>query len=434
MQSFWRRRAALPLAIFVVCSAAYVATLGARIRGPSDNGHYVYLAESLLHGQLALVDSRPPGNNDWAQYKGRWYVSFPPFPALVIAPAVAIWGTAVWDRLFWAILAGLGPALLFIWLRHLRELGQTERSTRESLLLTALFAFGSPYYYVSVQGTVWFAAHVVATILLGIYLLAATRARAPVVAGCALGLAFLTRGPPVALLGLFFVLQALAEARGPAAPQSGAAERLSELFGWASVKRAFPSLLRFALPAAGALAIAMWMNAARFDDPFEFGHSHLKIRWSSRIETWGLFNYHYVGRNLAVLLAALPWFSAVPPYLKISRHGLALWVTTPQLWLVLWPKRRSLLITSLGLSAFAVALFELFYQNSGWIQFGYRFGLDYAPALFGLLALGGHRFGKLFHVLALYAFAINLFGAVTFDRDGRFYDNDPTQRVIFQPD
>jgi hypothetical protein len=249
-----------------------------------------------------------------------------------------------------------------------------------------------------------------------------------------LGLAFLTRGPPVALFGLFFVLQALAAVPGPAAQASGVVDRISELLCWSRLRLALPSLVRFALPAAAALAIAMWMNAARFDDPFEFGHSHLKIRWSSRIETWGLFNYHYVGRNLAVLVAALPWFSAVPPYLKISRHGLALWVTTPQLWLVLWPRRRSLLISSLGLSAFAIALFELFYQNSGWVQFGYRFGLDYAPALFGLLALGGHRFGKLFHALALYAFAINLFGAVTFDRDARFYDNDPTQRVIFQPD
>jgi hypothetical protein len=340
----------------------------------------------------------------------------------------------VWDRLFWALLAGLGPALLFMWLRHLRELGQSQRSTYEALLLTALFAFGSPYYYVSVQGTVWFAAHVVATIVLGIYLLAATRARAPLLAGCALGLAFLTRGPPVALFALFFVFQALAEARAPAAQASGEAERLAELLCLTRVRQALPSLIRFALPAAAALAIAMWMNAARFDDPFEFGHSHLAIRWKSRIETWGLFNYHYVARNLAVLLAALPWISAVPPYLKISRHGLALWVTTPQLWLVLWPKRRSVLISSLGLSAFAIALFELFYQNSGWIQFGYRFGLDYAPALFGLLALGGHRFGKLFHALALYAFAINLFGAITFDRDDRFYDNDSTQRVIFQPD
>src|SRR5262245_2767644 len=94
-----------PLAIFAVCSAIYVATLGPRVRGISADAHYVYLAQSLLAGQLALVGNRPPGENDWAHYHGRWYVSFPPFPAAVIAPAVAVWGLAVWDKLFWALLA-----------------------------------------------------------------------------------------------------------------------------------------------------------------------------------------------------------------------------------------------------------------------------------------------------------------------------------------
>jgi hypothetical protein len=178
----------------------------------------------------------------------------------------------------------------------------------------------------------------------------------------------------------------------------------------------------------------MWMNAARFGDPFEFGHSHLNIRWRSRIDTWGLFNYHFLSKNLAVFLAALPWLSATPPYLKLGRHGLALWVTTPQLLLVLWPKRSSLTMTALGIAAAAVALANLLYQNSGWVQFGYRFGLDYAIALFALLALGGRRFGKRFHLLLLWAVAVNLFGAITFDRVLRFYDSDPTQQVIFQPD
>src|SRR5687768_4755131 len=121
MHSSGWRRAATPLLIFVGCAAVYVATLGSRARGLSDNAHYVYLAQSLLHGKLELLQAQPPGSNDWALYGGRWYVSFPPFPALVIAPAVALWGLAVWDRLFWAIAAGAAPALLYVWLRWLRE-------------------------------------------------------------------------------------------------------------------------------------------------------------------------------------------------------------------------------------------------------------------------------------------------------------------------
>lgn len=426
-----RRRHTTPLSIFVACAAVYVITLGPRVRGPSDNAHYVYLAQSLLHGKLELLAGSPPGTNDWALYGGRWYVSFPPFPAVVIAPAVALWGLAVWDRLFWAIAAGAAPALLYIWLRRLREQGESERSARDDLLLTGLFALGTPYYYTSVQGTVWFAAHVVTCALIALFLLGATRARRPWLAGCALGLAFMTRGPTLVAYAFFFLIQALAQAR---LPGTDAPSRVRDLWRGLDLRKALALLVKFSIPLLGALAISMWINYARFEDPFEAGHSHLQIRWRGRIETWGLFNYHYLARNLAVLLTSLPWLSSVPPYLKISRHGLALWVTTPQLWLVLWPKRHSLLITSLGIAAALVALGDALYQNSGWIQFAYRFGLDYMPALIGLLALGGHRFGVGFKLLCVYALAINLFGAVTFDRYERFYDNDPTQRVIFQPD
>ena len=120
-----RDRTALPLAVFAVCAGVYVATLGPRAVGISDNAHFVHLAESLLHGRLDLLADKPPGDNDWAKYEGRWYVTFPPFPAVVIAPLVALLGTAVWDRLFWAIVAGAAPALLYVLLRALRERNST---------------------------------------------------------------------------------------------------------------------------------------------------------------------------------------------------------------------------------------------------------------------------------------------------------------------
>ena len=37
----------------------------------------------------------------------------------------------------------------------------------------------------------------------------------------------------------------------------------------------------------------------------------------------------------------VPWLSATSPYIMISRHGLALWVTSPNLLPALWPKRVS---------------------------------------------------------------------------------------------
>jgi hypothetical protein len=85
-------------------------------------------------------------------------------------------------------------------------------------------------------------------------------------------------------------------------------------------------------------------------------------------------------------------------------------------------------------AAGAVALLDLCYQNSGWVQFGYRFALDYFPLLIVLLALGGRRFGVGFTACAVLAFALNAFGALTFDRTPAVYDDDLTQRRLFQPD
>ena len=429
------RRAGLPAVIFAVCAGVYVATLGPRALTPSNNAHFVHLADSYLHGTLAVVGNTPPGQNDWAKYEGRWYVSFPPLPAVIILPAVAIFGTGVWDRLFWAIFAGLGPALLFVLLRYLRESGRSQRQARDDLLLTGLFAFGTAYYYTSVQGTVWFAAHVVSVPLTAAFLLFALGARHPVLAGAALGLSFMARTSTL-FLAPFFLVEALAASRRPETRTGGAADSrglVAWLRGadWPAVVR---RCLWFSLPVLAVGCVAMWLNLARFDDPFEFGHSHLQIRWRQRIERWGLFNYHYLSKNLAIFLAALPWLSAKAPYLMIGRHGLAIWVTTPPYLWLLWPRHKHATLIGLALSAGLVALLDLCYQNSGWVQFGYRFSNDYAVALFALLALGGQPFGKLFRTLCVVAVVVNLFGAITFDRMHRFYDRDLSQRVVFQPD
>jgi hypothetical protein len=425
------RRLLVPALIFVVCAGIYCATLGERRTGTSSQPHYVYLADSFLHGQLAVRATKPPTDNDWARFGGKIYVSFPPFPGVVIMPLVAVWGVKTWDSLFWSVVAGLGPALLYVLLRRLREQGMSERTVRDDLLLTLLFAVGSVFYFVAVQGTVWFAAHVVAVSLIALYVLCALRAAHPLWAGLFLGLQFMTRGPTALLLGAFFACEALlhsqrAQADGPAT--------LRSLLGGADLGALAKKVALFALPLIAIGGLAMAFNEARFNDPFEFGHSLLEIRWRSRIEKWGLFNYHYLGRNMAVMLTSLPWLTSASPYVMIGRHGLALWVTTPQLLLVLWPKRSSFTMFGLGLAAGLTALANLLYQNSGWIQFGYRFSLDYAVLLFALLALGGRKFGWRFMALTVLAIAINLFGAITFDRAQRFYDKDSTQRVIHQPD
>ena len=66
-------------------------------------------------------------------------------------------------------------------------------------------------------------------------------------------------------------------------------------------------------------------------------------------------------------------------------------MTTPFYAWALWPKRTNATFWALAATALAVALPDLLYQNSGWIQFGYRFSNDFAPFLFAMIAVGGRR-------------------------------------------
>lgn len=456
----WRN----PLVVYVVTTAVYLGVAGPRLAGPTPDNHFVHLALSFLRGELGVENNRPPGNNDWACFdeetgeicpwsawpppwgRGpnehqRWYVSFPPLPAVLILPVAAIWGTATRDALFWGLWAGLSPTFLYVLLRRLREEGRSERTELDDLLLTTLYAFGTVYFFVAVQGTVWFAANVVTSVLIPLLLLASLGGKQPLTAGLVLAAMFLTR-PHTVLLGIIPLVEILSAHRridAPAIPSSeerGPLPRFWIFLRGVAWRPALHAIAVMALPLLVAGAIAAAMNHARFGRITEFGHRYLMINWRGRIERWGLFSYHYLGKNLGVFFGSLPWLTVREPHVVISRHGLALWFTTPALLLALWPKRPlDARMRAMYAAAGLVALLDLMYQNSGWVQFGYRFATDYLVVLFALIALGGRKIrGPGFVLAMIFAIGVNTFGAITFDRGGRFYDDDPTQDRIFHPD
>lgn len=442
-----KRRVAIALVVYAVTTGVYFAFAApGTLRAHTPFNHFALLADSWLHGRLDLGGPPPPyaQNNDFASFGGKWFVTFPPFPAVLLLPLVKLAGSAenVQDGQFFIWLAGLGPAVLFLALEKLRRMGLGEHGVWGSLVFTWLFAFGSVYFFTAEQGTVWFAAHVVGVGLAALYVLFALDAERPVLAGLMLGLGFLTRSPLLFAAPLF-VLEAVRVATksdddAPTFRTLGSLAALAKLWQSLDKRRLFTRLAWFAVPIVGILALAAWHNQARFGSPTEFGYRFLTVAWRGRMEKWGLFNYHFFGRNLAVMLSSVPWIPPAPrqvPF-QISQHGLALWVTTPlYLWL-LWPRRWTRLHLALWLTVLAVAVPTLFYQNTGWIQFGYRFSNDYAIFLFCLLAIGGYRMRTLFWSAALWSVVVNGWGAMSFGR-GKFdpyYYNDPSQRVLHQPD
>lgn len=443
-----RYRLLLAALIYLIVTAAFFGfAAGDRLSTHTPYNHFAHLAQAWLNGDLHL-EGGPPDyarNNDFAKYEGRWFVTFPPLPALILLPFVWLAGSPeqVFDGQIWIWVAGLGPALLLLALERLSQGGLSARVPWQNALLALSFALGTVYWFTAVQGTVWFAAHVVSVTWAAAYLYFSVGARNPLLAGLCLGLGFMTRAPLLFAFPLFALeaLRVCSSARlaaptltsGPVVARLAA--KIRGLVNPINFRRLLQLYLLFSLPILVCLAVTLLHNYLRFDDALDTGYKHLTVAWQARMKKWGLFDYHYLAKNLGVITSSLPWVGKDTLF-RVNTHGLALWLTTPMYFWLLWPKERPAIHWGLWLTVGAVALPTLFYQNTGWAQFGYRFSNDYAVFLFALLAIGGVPLRFWFSVALLWATVVNGFGAWTFDRAEykKYYYQQGSQKTLFQPD
>ena len=137
-----RRKIAVGIWLAATIAFAITAPTGFASKHTSFN-HFALMAEAWLHGRLDLGGPPPDytQGNDFAVLgepggaEQTYYVSFPPFPAVVLVPFVAIAGSAekVPDGLVFILLAGVGPAVLFLALERLRDLGRSFRDERDGI-------------------------------------------------------------------------------------------------------------------------------------------------------------------------------------------------------------------------------------------------------------------------------------------------------------
>lgn len=459
------------LGLFVLTFVVYALFAGERVKGPSPDPHFAYLAttyNSMISAALGSdeaaarraelepfqLERKPPHRNDWASYaeitlksgevvRGNWvgrasgefrlldgnrmileprelrgakrdrryFVSFPPGPAFLMMPLAAVSPYEVNDVLFTILFAALNIALLFLLLERLSRGGRSGRSRSDNLWLTAMFAFGSVHFWCSILGQVWFTALVVGVTFALLYVWFAIDAKHPLLAGIFLACAFATRTPLVFTAVFFYAFCFFPGgrfARGDA------------------LKRAIIKAAVFSVPCLIVGIGLMYMNHLRFDSFTEFGHTYLAEGRLARIQQHGLFNAHFLSKNLSAMFTLMPNISSTAPYVQVSKHGMSLLVTTPALIWLIWPKPRESAADKFWhricwATVLIVAVLHLMYQNTGYEQFGYRFSLDYMVYLTILLAVGRKPFTPLFKALVLVGGAVNVFGAVTFKRMRQFY-------------
>src|SRR6185503_20617843 len=159
----------------IVGAALVAAALAAYWLPGSDRcyNHFVFQAQAFLNG-TATIEWPVPGpfcnrvSNDWMQdvYPLRVVTGdpstpgallpFPPLPAILLMPFVAIWGLMT-DIRGVSVLLGAVDVGLAWW-----ALGRLAVSRRIRLATTIFFAFGTVFWYAAQLGTTWFFAHVCA--------------------------------------------------------------------------------------------------------------------------------------------------------------------------------------------------------------------------------------------------------------------------------
>jgi len=373
--------------------------------------------EKQGRGKFELLDGRQmilePGSYDRAKTKRRYFVSFPPGPAFLMMPLVAIFGWSTNDVLFTLFFAALNVALVFVLLERLAIGGRSGRSRKDNYWLTAMFALGTNHYWCAVLGQVWFTALIVGITCTLLYMIWGADTRRPLLAGCALAMAFATRTPLLFTAVFFFAFVLFPGGRRLRREQLG---------------EAFRKLAWFCAPCLAMGISLLVMNHFRFESLSEFGHTYLAAGGLQRIRDYGLFHPVFLSKNLTAMFTLLPRITSEAPYIYLSRHGMSLLLTTPALVYLLYPRAREcdadrMWHRVLWGTILVCALPGVFYQNTGYEQYGFRFSLDYTPYLVALLATGRAPLTRWFKAAIVAGVVVNTFGAVTFKRMVVFYRN-----------
>ncbi len=412
---------------------------------------YPVEASGALHGNLYFQDVLPVATTDGVP---RGLLPFPPLPALVLLPFVAVWGLATDAQTIFTILAAVDVAICWWALAALR--------VRPAVRLgaTVFFAIGTVFWYSAQVATTWYQAHIVAVglsfLAVGIALRgdpASGRPDEPTAQGmpatanrsglrAALSL---DRGQFAA--GLLFGLACTA--------------RLTVVFGAPFLavvgsgggfrRRAWSAGVGAALP----IGLLVVYNLVTTGHVFHPAYDYLYALEANGYPSlgyhadWSMEDPRYVIQNAGIALFGMPDILprflpdslAVQPVavctdpaavrglfdlacpLAVPRDvGMSVLVTSPAYLLampVLGRLGRSRLVGGAILAVLLITLANLMHFSQGWVQFGYRFSLDAAPFALILVAMGSERLIVRWYrgvavatALIVLSIAVNLWGVI----------------------
>jgi len=343
----------------------------------------LYLARALLSGHVNLTNL-PLFYQDTIRIGTKVYVPFPLGPAFTLIPFILL-NKNVTQQEISVILGSLDVALSYF-------LFTKFTNNKNSFILSLFLSFGSALFWASVVGTTWYFAHVVAFMFLILSLIFHFEKK-DILSGVLFSLAVLSRYP-VLLGAVFFALELWPEKK-----------RFIKFFVAASLLTPIHfiySYLRF-----GSFLKTGYVEVYKSYVNMSYPYTILQLI-NPKIPLFGYLD----PRNIPLHLFS---FFIEPPTITTSLnispspYGMGIIFTSPLLLLSMRPPFRTRLQKNLIIGALSIALLDFFHYMQGWVQFGYRFALDFLPFLLILLAIR-FKLSKLNLLLLLISIVVSFWG------------------------
>ena len=338
---------------------------------------FVPLAQAFLHGRLyvdrmeyelhEMVSEEEVRTGVFSEFtdgaSGTYYVIYPPLPAVLLMPAVSIWGAATNQSHFSILLASISVAVAYLVFEELT------RCPVKSTWLAVLYGLGSMLWYHAIIGSAWYYSQVCGLLFLWLAILATLRKKPMMLIGVLIGLAYLSRYP-LLLTFPFFVW-------------------LTKDRWWVNRRVVWMQLLMLVGSFGALVSISLLYNYVRYGQFGHYGYTLLEKRTYNIQNEYrhGSYSLAYTPRVLRAMFWTFPTKVDHFPFLIPNRWAMSLWLVFPAIFIAVTAPWKNRLVQASILAIICILPTALFHGGVGATQFGFRYALDYMPFLLIVIAM-----------------------------------------------
>ncbi|HEU0109746.1 MAG TPA: hypothetical protein VFQ73_02670 [Flavisolibacter sp.] len=351
---------------------------------------YTQFAQSILNGQLEL----PPMNDygDMAFVNGKYYLPYPPLPAFILVPFVAVLGAEQVNTV--AIATIMACISLYTLYKILIKL-QVKQEYFGWLFLAFFFGTG---YWLAVYNShhSYSFAHITSCMFQFLLLNEILGKKRWLLVGLYIGLSFLTRQ-----FTIFYFLLALGY--------------LFYTYKNKGTRVPLIVFLSLVIPSSICVGLYLLYNYIRFGSVFDTGYNYIIYLGilNDRVSEYGVFNAKYFLYNFyCFFLKGFNIEFEGKTHLAIKDMdlwGTSLLAASPFLLASLKARLPKILNIAAWLTVCLILFGQFFYHNNGWHQINTsRFSLDFLPLLMILTSMGYKQLPSwLFKGMIVYAVLLN---------------------------